>query len=139
MANLTLTCGANTFLVDASASAMTVNSLGNVTFNATGTFIVDAAVQFQDFGAGLASFDGSGNLSSIAGTAFNAAGNQTVSGTWAFGSTVNVTGTTTLAGALINSGISTQASSIAIPSIAPPSGYSYVIVNNTSGQFYRMT
>lgn len=143
MTTLTLGCGTNDLLVDAALSSATVN--------AGSLFTVNGPIKFSSLVSGLASFDVSGNLSVVAGTAFNSAANITVTGTWIFSNTatlngvsqinniLGVTGTLTAAGALINSGITTQASVLAVPTSGPPTGYSYVIINNTTKQLYRMT
>lgn len=42
-------------------------------------------------------------------------------------------------GQLIVESMSTQAAAVVAPTTSPPAGYSHVIVNNTTGQLYRMT
>lgn len=131
MTTLPLTCGVNDFIVDASSSSMTVNSLNSVSLNSSaGNIVLNATaghVQLSGFGSGVASFDSSGNISSVSGSVFNTSSNWSVSGTWTFNSSVTI------------SSAATQASVLGVPTTVPPSGYSHVVMNNTTGQLYRLT
>lgn len=115
MANVPLNCGVNDLVVD--AASITLNG----------------PIQMGDFGAGVLVFDASGNVSSVAGAPFSVGANYSPSGTWTFSNTV------TCSAALLNPGITTQASVLGVTIQAPPTGYSVVIVNDSTGQFYRMT
>lgn len=151
MTTLTLACGTNDLIIDASASSATINSGAGITLSAATIFSVSGAIKFSSLVSGLASFDALGNMTAIAGSPFNPAAAQTPSGTWTFSNTVTMSSTTqvnstlgvsgilTASGAFKNPGITTQASVLAVPTSGPPSGFSYAIVNNTTGQFYRMT
>lgn len=137
MTTLPLSCGSYDLVIDASASSVTINSLNPITLS--------GALKFSSLSSGFASLDSSGNVSSVAGSLFSTSTNYTLTGTWTYSSavqvnsTLGVTGAVTLGGAVLHTGIATIASSIGIPSIAPPAGWGYAIINTTTGEIRRMT
>lgn len=145
MADLILECGTNDFIIDADQSSVTINSLNDISLSsASGKTKIDGAIQFMDLASGFLSLDSSGNASAVAGDLFSTSSPYTVTGAWTHSaavqvnSTLGVTGTATLGGIVINTGIVTQASTLGIPSFGPPAGYSYLIINNTTKEIRQM-
>lgn len=139
MTVLSLACGTLDFVLDASQSSATFNSLNDINYVTTaGKHIFSGGVRLSGMAAGFASFDASGNISSVAGSLFDSSAPQSVSAAWTFGSTISVSGQATFAGKIVNSGIASVTSTIGVPSLLPPSGYKFAVIKDSTGEIGKL-